>query len=131
MRAVLAIAFLTVLGCGGSSTEPKLGDNIEVRYGASVTIPGDTASARFTDVTSDSRCPSGVQCVWAGEATVLFTIAGNTPVSLALGSPTVKATAIVRGKQMTLVALRPAPAAGSAIAKSDYVATLRFTSAND
>lgn len=133
MRAAMRslIFAVTLAACGRSTTDPQLGDNNEVRYGAAVTIPGDTTTVRFTDVTSDSRCPTGAQCVWAGEAVVLFTVGGSEKVTLTLGASAATATAIVRGKQLTLVALKPHPTADSPHAKSDYVATIRFTSAND
>lgn len=129
MRPLLFACLL--VACGGSSTAPQLGENVEVRLGASVEIPGDTTSVRFTDVTSDSRCPTGAQCVWAGEAVAVFTVGGKDVVSLTCCGNAPKATAIVRGKQLTFVALKPAPALGGGPAKADYVATIRFTSAND
>jgi hypothetical protein len=129
MRSMLFACVLAA--CGGTSTAPQLGENIEVRLGTSVEIPGDTTRVRFTDVTSDSRCPTGAQCVWAGEAVAVFIVGGKDTVSLTCCGNAQKATAIVRGKQLTFVALKPAPALGGSPAKTDYVATIRFTSAND
>jgi len=123
--AALAIA------CSGSSTAPRLGDDIDVRYGASVRVPGDTVQVQFTAVTSDSRCPSGAQCIWAGEAAVLFTVGGSEQVTLTLGANEAKARTIVRGTQMLLVALKPYPTVSGSRSRSDYVATIRFTSAKD
>jgi hypothetical protein len=122
---------LALLACGHSTTAPQLGDDIELHYGASVEIPGDTVHVRFTDVTSDSRCPIGVLCIWAGEAAALFSVGANQTVTLTLGADAAKAMAIVRGYHMMLVALKPYPTAGGSPIKADYVATLRFTSAND
>lgn len=126
-------ALLLAASCAGTAVEPQLGENVEVKYGASVRIPGDTAHAQFTEVTSDSRCPTNAQCVWAGEATVLFTVGGTEKVSLRLGGAVagLGPTAIVRGRQITLVALAPHPAAGTATVKANYVATIRFDSAKD
>jgi hypothetical protein len=130
VRTLSLLAFLA--SCAGSSIEPQLGANVELRYGALAQLPGDTAHAQFTEVTSDSRCPSNAQCVWAGEATVLFTVGGSEKVSLRLGEPgAASATAMVRGRQLTLVALKPYPVAGQTISRSDYLATIRFDSAKD
>jgi len=131
MMRTLILALALVVACGSDTTGPQLGDNVDVPYGTTVTMPGDTTTAKFTDVTADSRCPTGVQCVWAGEATVLFTVGGSELVTLTLGADPAKARAIVRGYQVTLVALAPYPVAGSAPVKANYVATIRFTSAKD
>ena len=130
MTKLLVLAAL-LAACGQDTTGIRFGDNVDVKYGATLVAPGDTASVRFTDVTADSRCPSGAQCVWAGEATVLLTVGGAQQVSLTLGADASKATAIVRMLQVTLVALKPAPAVNATIAKGDYVATLKFGSAKD
>ena len=36
--------------------------------GKTVDIIGEDLWLKFVEVTSDSRCATGVQCVWAGEA---------------------------------------------------------------
>lgn len=130
MRALVLIACFSA-ACGAQSTAPRLGENIVVRFNEAVRIPSDTTTVRFAAVTSDSRCPSGAQCVWAGEATVVFTVGGVRPVTLGLQPGSVPSTAIVGMYQITLVALTPYPAVNKSIAKSDYVATIRFDSARD
>jgi hypothetical protein len=128
MRSILLALLLTACG---TSTEPQLGDNIEIRLGTTIEIPDDSTRVTFTDVTSDSRCPTGAQCVWAGEAVALFTVGGNQQVSLTLGADPSKATVIVGMHQFTIVALKPHPKVNESIAKGDYIATVRFTSAKD
>ncbi len=129
MRPILFALLLTA--CGVDTTSPALGENIDMRLGSSVQIPGDTASVQFTDVTADSRCPTGVQCVWAGEAVTLFTVGANEQHSLTLGADASKATVIAHGYQLTLVALKPYPTSTATPVQSDYVATIRITSAKD
>lgn len=129
MRSFLFAVILAA--CGSSATAPALGEDTELRLGAAVAIPSDTTLVRFADVTSDSRCPTGAQCIWAGEAVATFVVGGNEPITLTLGADAAKARVIVRGYQMTLVALKPHPNVNQAIVKSDYVATVRFTSAKD
>lgn len=128
MRFLILAAILTACG---TSTEPQLGDNIEIRLGTTIEIPDDSTRMTFTDVTSDSRCPTGAQCVWAGEAVALFTVGNSQPVALTLGADASKATVIVRDKQFTIIALKPYPKVNESIVKGDYIATIRFTSAKD
>lgn len=126
-----ALILALVLAACGTSTEPQLGEDFEIRLGTTIEIPDDSTRVQFTDVTSDSRCPTGAQCVWAGEAVLLFTVGSNQQVTLTLGADASKATVIVRGKQFTLVALKPQPKVNETIVKGDYIATVRFTSAKD
>ncbi|MBI2407782.1 MAG: hypothetical protein HYV19_05745 [Gemmatimonadetes bacterium] len=129
MRSLLLALCLTA--CGTDTTGLALGENIDVRLGTSIQMPGDTLSVKFTDVTADSRCPTGVQCVWAGEATTLFTVNAGDPVTLTLGADAAKARVITHGYQVTLVGLKPYPTSSGPIAKADYVATIQVTSAKD
>jgi len=130
MTKLIVLATLLV-ACGQDTTGIRMGDNVDVKHGSSLILPGDTTTVRFTDVTADSRCPTGAQCVWAGEATVLLTVGGAQQVPLTLGTDASKATAIVRMVQVTLVALKPYPSVNAPVSKGDYVATLRFGSAKD
>ncbi|MDP1890025.1 MAG: hypothetical protein Q8K55_03965 [Gemmatimonadaceae bacterium] len=120
-----------ILSACGTSTEPQLGENFEIQLGTTIEIPDDSTRVKFTDVTSDSRCPTGAQCVWAGEAVVQFTVGSTQQVSLTLGADASKATVIIGMKQFTLVGLKPYPKLNESIAKGDYIATIRFTSAED
>lgn len=45
--------------------------------GDSVVVGAEHVRVAFDRVTADSRCPRDVQCIWAGEATVLARIAPN------------------------------------------------------
>lgn len=51
----------------------------QMKYGKSALInDGSTEiKIKFLNVTGDSRCPKGVQCVWAGQVTLLVGIAMN------------------------------------------------------
>ena len=46
----------------------SLGQPFELRVGRSATVAGEGLTVSFEAVSSDSRCPTGVQCVWAPEA---------------------------------------------------------------
>ncbi len=88
-------------------------------------LPGGRELA-FVDVSSDSRCPADVQCVWAGEAALLFewTSPGRVTRVPLVAQPARGASTIPGGFTLRLIELRPTPRAGQAIAKSDYVATV-------
>ncbi len=58
-------------GCGGLS--PALGEKFTLKTGQSAVIEGEDLKIRFDAVESDSRCPSDVVCVRAGEAVIKVT----------------------------------------------------------
>lgn len=47
----------------------------KLMYGKTITV--EDLEFKFVSVESDSRCPKGVQCIWAGEAIVLIDIFKN------------------------------------------------------
>ncbi len=70
------------------------------------------------EVVEDSRCSTGVQCIWAGTVKVRTNIAegnGNSTEILELGKAFTVATQAV-----TLTSVTPTPQAGQAITPSDY-----------
>lgn len=128
MRPLLLAACLAA-ACGAQSTAPKFGEKVTVRFNAAVRVPSDTTSVRFIGVTADSRCPSGAQCVWAGDAAVAFLVGGTQQVTLHTNEGA--ASAFVAGRLLTLVSLSPYPKLSTPIAQGDYVAIIRFDTAND
>ncbi len=41
-----------------------------IKLGTLKAIKGTDFSIQFTELVDDSRCPSGTQCIWAGQVTV-------------------------------------------------------------
>jgi hypothetical protein len=97
-----------------------------------------SGSFGFVGVTEDSRCPTGVQCVWAGQVVVSMWAAprgssgprGATRFSLTLGAvqragePDL-ATKAVQGRRFKLLAVEPYPAYKRPIDPSSYVITVQ------
>lgn len=125
--------FLLLLLAGACASNPAVAPDTEfrIRHGESVRIaPGDV-TVRFDAVTSDSRCPRGVNCVWQGDATVALTVSdesGSESIVLhTSGGPDRPTEAVARGFRFALVGLEPQPEAGGSIPSGEYVAVLRAT----
>jgi len=80
MKNILTIAavLLSVLAFAQDSTKvktetPKLISKL--MYGKAIEV--QDLKFKFVAVETDSRCPEGVQCVWAGEAIVLIDVFKN------------------------------------------------------
>lgn len=85
-----ALLLLSALaGCTTGAGEPDYspGSAAVLKPGESLVLPGD-ARLRYVEVAADSRCPPGVQCIRAGDATVRFELeAGGAPEPLLLTIP--------------------------------------------
>jgi hypothetical protein len=76
---ILSLTFL--IGCFGFAQDstavkadtPKIISKL--MYGKTVQV--EDLEFKFVAVESDSRCPKGVQCIWAGEAVVLIDVIKN------------------------------------------------------
>lgn len=85
------------------------------------TTTGLSVSVNPRKLVSDSRCPEGVQCIWAGAVevrTAISTTVAHGEHVLKLGEPQVFGDFTV-----TLISVTPGPKAGEEIPESSY----RFT----
>src|SRR4029434_8514422 len=84
----------------------------------------------FEGVTEDSRCPTGVQCVWAGDAAATFTLQKPPAAALSrtrhLRAPFERKTDC-EGCVVRLEEIKPYPKQGVTIAPDDYRAMLVVT----
>jgi hypothetical protein len=105
-----------------------VGQDFDLAPGQTAVVDGGALSVSFVKVAEDSRCQTGVQCVWAGNGAVVATV--NTPgtgkfdatLNTTLTPKTVKAGPY----DITLVGLSPYPKQGSKIPPATYVATLHI-----
>jgi hypothetical protein len=111
MLRVTMIALALLAGCaapaaapegsaGGAAAAPGL---VEARLGQTARL-GDVG-VRPIAVVEDSRCPSDVECIWAGRLRLRAAVSGVGETELVLG----QALALPGGGTLTLVAAAPAP----------------------
>jgi hypothetical protein len=107
-------------------TEVRLDSNVELKAGQSAAVTGESFTLTFERVASDSRCPVGVQCVWAGDAVVRLAVTGpkGEPGTVELHTQQLAREATFQGFKIRLVQLLPAPSASDKIPADRYVATL-------
>lgn len=73
--AVLSILLIFIIpACSTRNIYTNPGEEFYLKFGQTASIQGEDMTIKFTQVVSDSRCPSGVQCVWQGEVTCLLEI---------------------------------------------------------
>jgi hypothetical protein len=138
MKWILTLTIAAV-GCAGSgaavgSNNPvgkkvvAVDEDFDLAAGATATIDGGSFTLTFDKVAEDSRCPTGVQCIWAGNGAVVLTVAppGAASYSVTLNTTLTPHAATAGPYQIGLVGLKPYPKQGSVIPAASYVATLRI-----
>jgi hypothetical protein len=144
-RAVFAILFAAGLtACNQDATAPvqvseaplaaasasvNLDQPFVLRVGRSATVAGEGLTVSFQAVPSDSRCPTGVQCVWAGNAVVQVVLSKDGKAFGAELNTSLEPTSVdYLDYNVALVSLDPYPTAGGgAIRQSQYRATFVVT----
>ncbi|MEM4598902.1 MAG: hypothetical protein QW400_04420 [Candidatus Diapherotrites archaeon] len=104
-----------------------LGVPFELKAGEEAFIEEKGILLKFVKVTSDSRCPKGVQCVWAGKVSIFIEISkGNMKdlfeLSLEPGNENSSKKAF-EGLEIKLLEVKPYPEAGKEVGDSDYSAS--------
>ena len=139
-RSIFAIAFFALAACNGTdATAPQvapeapaaaassaatLDQPFTLRVGQQVTIAGEALTVRFEGVPSDSRCPTGVQCIWAGDATVQVVLSKDGKAAgFELHTNLDPKTATYLNYTIELVSLAPYPTTKGPIPQSQYRAT--------
>ena len=85
----------------------------------------------FAAVSDDSRCPTGVTCVWEGDAVVQLRVEakGDPAVDLQLhANPRFNQEGRAGALTLTLVRLEPVPQGDRPIPRDAYSATLQISS---
>lgn len=114
----IRIALATILiglfaACTTVTADPRTGGNV-INDGQEFSmVPGsqvnlqDHSTLRYVRIVNDSRCPPGVQCIWAGDAEVAFTWTPATGAMQSFSLHTGKdpKTHAIGARRLTLAAL--------------------------
>ena len=117
LKAAILAFLCSPMAC---ATDGQTGPNLELAQASDTTVTlrvGQSAvfggvRVTFRQIVSDSRCPEGAQCVWAGEVQVklAFSSAAAQPQELVLHSDPPSNSGKLLGLQAKFISLRPAPA---------------------
>lgn len=125
----LLLTTMTLSCASTSDVTASLGQEFTLPVGQKVAIEGQELTIKFVEVISDSRCPAGVECVWAGEAqcALRFTYVGS-PADMVIVQPGGDGTASDYFIMYKVVfKLEPYPQEGHQIAASDYKLVMTVT----
>jgi hypothetical protein len=104
------------------------GKEFKIKKGEVVVVRGGNFRITFRSVT-DSRCPTGVTCVWAGNGEVVIEIAGKNKKQVVARLNTLSEPKEItyKGFKIKLVGLKPYPKINEPIDQKDYEASMIVT----
>lgn len=129
--AVLSILFLFLTGWAQQSCDIKdkdvaLSKEFKLKVGEVARVSGAGIKVSLNGVVEDSRCPTGVQCIWAGNGKVSVRLSKDKgeAVSVELNTSAGPKSSTYGEYKVKLVSLDPYPKDGVTTAKNAYVVTL-------
>jgi hypothetical protein len=110
----------------GSQKKVHVEREFDLRTGGEALVKEGGLRLKFGGVKEDSRCPEGVDCIWAGNGKVTLTarLGIRKTVSFELNTMTEPRSYTYQGYEITLVRLAPYPKKDIKIKKGEYVVTL-------
>lgn len=117
---VLLIPLLS--GCANVA-KASLNSQFTLAPGQTVRIQSESMDIKFIGVTGDSRCPRGVECIWAGQVTCDIEITKDgvkNTVQLKTVAPTNSSWGNTFQKYQLSFDVTPYPEAGKTTNKNDY-----------
>jgi len=106
----------------------NLNETFEISIGQDAAVSGESLRIKLLNVSGDSRCPSDVECVWAGQVTVTLEVSTDNPEShgtLNLTHSVIKTAKDFGIYSIGVLKVSPWPASyRGPIKQSDYVVTL-------
>ncbi|MEW6722448.1 MAG: hypothetical protein AB1324_04250 [Candidatus Micrarchaeota archaeon] len=132
----LAFAFvflLLVAGCtqsGPYDVKAQLGEPFKLKLDQTAFIESENLYIKLTDIPQDSRCPSDVQCIRAGDTTIVVEAkkGAQTLGTVRITSEnSVEQVAALDGYVVSFLAVEPYPVSTDPIQREEYVVTLKVT----
>ena len=130
--AFAALVVAVSAGCATVDTAIVANPGVEFNLplGQTAALSGTGYRITFNRVTEDSRCPTDVLCVWAGDAKIQLTIdRSSAPGDVRiLGLTPPNAESDLNGVRIRFVSLAPAPRQSEPSTSRAYVARLMVLS---
>ncbi len=119
---LLAISLVIVVSA-------QTGQAVSVCAGKQATAKQSGLKVKFIEVLEDSRCPTDVNCIWAGNAKIKIEVTnkGGGKKILELNTNSGSKGDQFDGWAIDLVALTPYPSTTTTIDAKDYVAKIVIT----
>ena len=131
---LVLVLFMTLLAGCSSPLKVSLDNQFTLAPGQSASIASESMEIKFIGENQDSRCPTGVDCFWAGQVIcdIELTKDGNkNQIALTESAGSGLATGYTFQNYKITFSVSPYPEAGKTIAKGDYRLTLKVSNSPD
>jgi hypothetical protein len=129
MKPLMPLAAVLLIGCA-TTLVPGNPVEFELGLGETATLEDQDISVEFKAVTADSRCPSDVSCVWAGDAELVLRLTGVSGVDDTTLHTTLDPRTLSRGSTtLEVLGLSPTPVSTTSTDPKSYRLRLRVSSA--
>jgi hypothetical protein len=130
MKNLCCLLIVLLTGFSSCNQDPQsltgnlvMGDTLLIRYHQTLTNGTDGISVLLDSVLNDSRCPTDVVCIWAGNAEARFVIKrGVEETKFNLNTTLRPRDTTINGYKITLLDLLPYPVSKHQIAPEEYYA---------
>ena len=127
---VLAVIFLSGCTAPTPGVTVTIGQPFTLEIGQSAVVQNEGIRIYFVNVSADSRCPSGVQCIWAGEAVInLEAEKGGQMKEVVLSFPGKPRYRLFEKYDLEITSIEPYPKEGQEINLWEYKAAFIITEA--
>jgi len=112
------------------SVDANIGSEFMLQFNQSAEIKSENMKITFLNVTSDSRCPTDVTCVWQGKAEIDVNLQKedqDVTVSLPIGGDSNQDVTVFNQYLIQLVDLSPYPVSTKNIQTDEYSAKINVT----
>jgi hypothetical protein len=123
---ILVLLIPLLSGCS-SSLKASLDSQFTLAPSQSAQIDSESMDIKFIAVTQDSRCPTGVECIRAGDVSCSIEITQNgikSPVTLTITGGNNEIQGFASQNYIIAASVLPYPVYKKTIAKGDYRLTL-------
>lgn len=128
MKSVMlsVLLLLTNAAQAGGRKGVLLNREFTLKVGQEALIRPGGLKVRFERVLEDSRCPEGVNCIWAGNARIAVGLgkAGGKPTSVELNTEVEPRRQSYLQYEVKLLGLSPRPKEGQRVDEKSYSVTL-------
>jgi hypothetical protein len=117
---------------GGDGTGRGRAETVELRLGQEKLLRSAGVRVRLVEIEEDSRCPQGVECIWAGNVRVALLVRGpgRTSRRAALNTASEPRELKLGGRTFIISKVSPAKIIDRDIKPRDYRITLKLSSQN-
>ncbi len=129
LLCALLLAAGSAAGTSAAAVEPQRTRTFDIRVGQTVSLRDLGIRVRLVSVTEDSRCPEGVQCVWAGNVRLALRLSSWAGASrrVSLNTATEPTRVNFRGRTLRILEVRPPKREGQNIPQRRYRVTLEVS----